>query len=231
MLNVEHLYFNLFSERSYIVWGKGPEAVVIDPGYCCEKEKQKLLDFLDAHGLVPTAIILTHAHFDHIFGVKDLSCHFNIPVYLHPDDKPMLRMAPSMASGFQGIPVPEVDFDTCDIFDGQTLGINGLSFEVIHTPGHTPGSVCLLSSKSGDLFSGDTLFAGSIGRTDLPMGDYDKEIVSVMDKIMGLDADIKVHPGHGGATTIAYERTHNPFLQPFNEKDSQGNVDGIEFNG
>lgn len=232
MTNVGHLYFNSFYEKGYIVWDKGPGAVVIDPGCCNGEEIQSLLDFLGSHGLTPSAIVLTHSHFDHILGVKKLSARFGIPVYLHPDDRQMLQLAPSMAAAYNYyLSVPDISFETCDIKDGQILKIGDIEFEVIHTPGHTPGSVCLLVRESGDLFSGDTLFAGAIGRTDMPMGDYDKEIVSVMEKIMGLDADVKVHPGHGGATTIGYERTHNPFLQPFNEKDDQGNVDGIEFNG
>ena len=96
-------------------------------------------------------------------------------------------------------------------------------FKVITTPGHTPGSVCYLNEKYGVMFTGDTLFAGSIGRTDLPMGEYDDLIRSIMDKLMGLDGDTDILPGHGGRSSIGWERTHNPFLEPFNEKEEEYN--------
>ena len=101
---------------------------------------------------------------------------------------------------------------------------------MIHTPGHSPGSVCYYIEESGDLFTGDTLFGGTIGRSDLRWGNYDDEIVSIMDKLIGLPSDVSIHPGHGGGSTIGRERTHNPFLIPFNEKDEKtGAVDGISF--
>ena len=108
-----------------------------------------------------------------------------------------------------------------DIRDGQILRLAGIELEVISTPGHTPGGVCYLDRKDKILFSGDTLFAGTIGRSDLEGGDYDKLIVSVMEKLMGLDSDITVLPGHEGSTTIGEERTSNPFLQPFNEPEEE----------
>ncbi|MBQ1693714.1 MAG: MBL fold metallo-hydrolase, partial [Bacteroidales bacterium] len=107
---------------------------------------------------------------------------------------------------------PDTSWDTVDLFDGQTVEFGETRLEVISTPGHSPGSVCFLCPASGDLFSGDTLFAGSIGRSDLPGGDYDKEIASITVKLIGLDSDTSVHPGHGWDTTIGEERARNPFL-------------------
>ena len=116
---------------------------------------------------------------------------------------------------------PKDSFRSTDIEDGQELELAGIKLKVIGTPGHTPGGVCYLDSEDKALFSGDTLFAGTIGRTDLEGGDYDHLIVSVMDKLMGLDGDITVYPGHAHSTTIARERTQNPFLQPFNEPEEE----------
>ena len=113
-----------------------------------------------------------------------------------------------------------MSFETRELVEGQTLRFaqdDKVSFKVIATPGHTPGCVCFYSEQAKVLFSGDTLFAGSIGRTDVDGGDYDKEIVSIMEKLMELPGDVEVYPGHGPATSIAVERTSNPFLQPFNE--------------
>ena len=120
---------------------------------------------------------------------------------------------------------PEIGFKTTDIHDSDTLSAAGISFNVIATPGHSPGGVCYYIQDEGVLFSGDTLFAGAIGRTDLGYGEYDDEIRSIMEKIILLDPSVKVYPGHGPATTIGDERTGNPFLEPFNEPVEEFNPD------
>lgn len=175
-------------------------AVIIDPGCTSGNETEKVLAYIKDNAIKPTAILLTHAHADHTHGVAELQKVYNIPVFVSKDED---------LSGLAIIPTY--------IHDGDILELAGIKFEVITTPGHTPGSVCYLDRDDKVLFSGDTLFAGTIGRTDLKGGDYDKLIVSIMDKIMGLDGDIKVFPGHARSTSIAEERTQNPFLQPFNE--------------
>ena len=170
-------------------------------------------------------------------------CNAAIPVRLHPADRPLLERARLMAAAFgidfpnspmsggaaspmsmSGSPAPasparETPFATADLADGEELHVGGTAFRVIATPGHTPGGVSYYSDTERILLTGDTLFAGSIGRTDLPGGEYDDLIVSIMDKLMGLDGDVEILPGHGGVSDIATERTHNPFLQPFNEPD------------
>ena len=176
--------------------------------------------FIAAEGLTPKAIWLTHGHFDHIFGVADLSREYSVPVYLSPLDGITIRSNNDLTLGF-GLRRPDMSFETRELVDGQTVILNASeespSFRVIATPGHTPGCVCFYSEQAKVLFSGDTLFAGSIGRTDVDGGDYDKEIVSIMEKLMELPGDVEVYPGHGPTTSIAVERTSNPFLQPFNE--------------
>ena len=210
-LNIKVFCFNPFRENSYVLW-RGPEdCVVVDPGCYGKEEGARLLDYLASEGLKPSAVWLTHGHFDHVFGVAGLCRSFPVPVYMSPEDKVMVEYGGMMAESV-GMPAPDVSFGTVDISDGQELG---LGFKVIATPGHTPGSVCFYSEESKVLLSGDTLFAGSIGRTDLNGGDYDREIVSIMDGLMGLPGDVDVLPGHGPATSISVERTQNPFLQPW----------------
>lgn len=230
MANIKKFSFSLLAENTIIVWGDTRKAVIIDPGFFHPEEKREFMEFISGEGLEPEAILLTHAHFDHIYGVSDCVETFGIPVYLHPDDKDLKEQMCRMATKFF-LKEPGTDWESTDIADGDKISLAGLEFKVIHTPGHSPGSVCYLLESSGDLFSGDTLFAGSIGRTDFDFGDYDKEIVSIMEKIIWLDSGTVVHPGHGGQTTIGTERVQNPFLQPFNEKDEDGNVDGISYNG
>ena len=217
-VSVKSFCFNPFRENSYLLCDEvGGECVFVDPGCYDEAESEALKSFVSSHGLKPNAIWLTHGHFDHIFGVAGLARDYSIPVYMSSGDKMILRRDPVYAQGV-GLKAPDVSFETEDLVDGQILASfdNG-GFKVITTPGHTPGGVCFYSEENKILFSGDTLFAGSIGRTDLDGGDYDKEIVGIMEKLMLLPGDVEVYPGHGPSTSIAEERTTNPFLQPFNE--------------
>lgn len=216
MLKIKQFTFNLFSENTIVLDNGENGAVIIDPGCYSDDEKNAFLNYLDAENIRPSAIFLTHGHPDHVYGVKMLQSRYDIPVYLHKDDIQVLDYSERLISKL-GLKNPDTTFSKTWISDGQKISAAGLEFEVIHTPGHSPGCVCYYDRKDGLIFTGDTLFAGAIGRSDLFGGDYDKLIVSVMDKLMMLDAEVEVHPGHGGTTTIGYERMNNPFLEPFNE--------------
>ena len=216
MLNIRPLTFNPLQERSYVVWGTPERCVLIDPGCYGNAELQSLVDLLAREGLTPEAILLTHGHFDHIFGVEPLQEHYGIPVYMHPADQVVLPHSAEMARRL-GLDVPGIRFRTTDVADGQVLALAGMQLEVIATPGHTPGGVCWLERSAGVLFTGDTLFAGSIGRTDFRFSDYDDEIRSIMERLILLDPAIRIFPGHGPSSTIGQERRNNPFLEPFNE--------------
>lgn len=216
-----------------IAWDDTQEGVIVDPGCFNQNEFDAITSFIESENIKPVKILLTHGHFDHIYGVRAYVEMYGIPVYMSDADKFSLENSAKYAEKF-GLPAPEADFETTNISEGDTVSFGETSFSVIETPGHTPGGVCFYCEKEKVLFSGDTLFAGSIGRTDGPGGDYDKLIVGIMDKIMGLDGDVDVLPGHGHSTTIADERTSNPFLQPFNEPEQEGidwNADGIELLG
>ena len=228
MTDIRQFTCNPFEEHAYLVSDGSGAAVLFDPGFLGGEETSALDALLQKEGLRLQAVLLTHAHFDHIYGVKHCIGRYGTPVYLHPGEAPVLQGDAAFAAG-SGMPAPDTDWAWIPVRDGEVLRFGEMAFEVIATPGHSPGGVCYFCREEGQLFSGDTLFAGTIGNTQLPWADYDDLIVSVMEKLMGLDSGVEVHPGHGGGTTIGYERTHNPFLQPFNEKDPEtGRVDGIE---
>ena len=188
------------------------EAVLIDPG----DEVASLLAFADRGGLTIRHILLTHAHVDHVTGVAAAKRALHVPVYLHHDDLFMYERAVEMGAlfGLKVEPQPPIDvFYT----PAQPIAFGTYDVRVHHTPGHCPGGVCLQIGKKGTsgkaLFVGDTLFAGAIGRTDLPGGDYDTLIASIRGVLFPLGDDAVVYPGHGRNTTIGEERRTNPFLQ------------------
>ena len=213
MLNIRHFCFNPFQERSYVIWDGSLKGAVIDPGFYAEYEKEQLFSFISSRKIEIGSILLTHSHIDHIYGLAPCLKEFGaVKVYMSPEDKFVKDHSAAMAR-MMGMPVPDISWETEDIYDGQVLHVGDSSLEVISTPGHTPGSVCFYCADRGVLFSGDTLFAQSIGRTDLPGGDYDKIIVSITEKLLSLDGGTLVLPGHGFETTIGDERASNPFLQ------------------
>jgi len=216
LMEIKCFIVNPLEERCSIIWDESRECAIVDPGYYSEKERESFHSFIRTKGLVPKMIILTHAHFDHILGVADCARTYNIPVYMNPLENIVLAENSRMC-GFLGIDGPDKDFRTTDVHDGDILTVGGLNFAVIDTPGHSPGGVCYLCREEKLVFSGDTLFQGCIGRTDFIGGDYDALMNSIFMKLMVLDGDIDIIPGHGGCTTIADERQKNPFLQPFNE--------------
>lgn len=225
MLNIRTFTFNLLQERTYVVWEQGGACVIVDPGCYGPGELRALEDLLAQEKLTPAAILLTHGHFDHIFGVKALQDRFGgIPVYMHPADEAVFGYGAEMAAGL-GLAPAATDFRRTPVRDGQVLEIAGIRFEVIATPGHTPGGVCYFVREADILFTGDTLFAGSIGRTDFPGGEYDDLIRSIMERVVLLDPEIRILPGHGPTSTIGQERTGNPFLEPFNEPEEEPDPD------
>jgi hydroxyacylglutathione hydrolase len=185
------------------------EAMVVDPG----DNIPEILSRLQKHGLTLRQIVVTHAHIDHVGGAVQLRKLTGAPVLMNQQDLALLGMM-EMQAGWIGVPTPEVAPPDASAEDGLAVGLAALPAEVIHTPGHTPGSICLLFPAQHLLLAGDTLFAGSIGRTDLPGGDGHQILRSLRDRLLVLPDATRVVPGHGPETTIGEERHSNPFLQP-----------------
>lgn len=233
MLNISFFHFNVFSVNTWLVWDEGGDAFIVDPGCSSDEEQEALEGAIGERGLKPQAIILTHGHIDHVLGVKDCCDKYGIRAYLGAAERAAMPAHWSTGKRF-GLTDRIKDFDPVDVHDGDVLTLAGREWKAITTPGHSPGGVCWWCESEHILFSGDTLFKETIGRSDLPYGDYDQLIVSVMDKVMGLPGDTDVLPGHGSPTKISHERTHNPFLQPWGEPQEQEidwDADGIELDG
>ena len=196
-----------FAENCYLLADAATrEAVVIDPG----EETPLFLSRLKTEGWTPTAIWLTHAHLDHVTGVAAVKAATGAPVLLHPADRPLYDAVPRQAAlfGLSAEAPPEPDGE---LAEGQQLAVGGCRFQVLHTPGHTPGHVTFVGHALA--FDGDVLFAGSIGRTDLPGGDSDALVRSIRRRLYTLPDETVVFPGHGPATTIGEEKRTNPFVR------------------
>jgi hydroxyacylglutathione hydrolase len=184
------------------------EAIVIDPGDEVVRIHRRLTEL----GLTLKQILVTHAHIDHVGGALQLKRLTGAPIYLNESDIPLLKLMGAQAA-WLGTPTPETAPPDSGLIDGQTVGLEHYSAKVLHTPGHTQGSICLHFVPLNLLIAGDTLFAGSIGRTDLPGGNYEQIIESIQSRLLALPDETKVLPGHGPITTIGEERRSNPFLQ------------------
>ncbi len=182
-------------------------ATVIDPG----EDVQKILGLLEKHRLTVEQIVITHAHIDHVGGAAQLKRLTGAPIYMNQHDLPLLKLM-DVQAGWLGVAAPEVATPDVDASDLLALRIAEEPAQVLHTPGHTEGSICLHLPASQLLLAGDTLFAGSIGRTDLPGGDLKKILRSLKDRLLPLPDETRVIPGHGASTTIGQERETNPFL-------------------
>jgi glyoxylase-like metal-dependent hydrolase (beta-lactamase superfamily II) len=184
------------------------EAIVVDPG----DDIPRILALLAKHHLTVKQIIITHAHIDHIAGAHRLKQITGAPILYNQNDLPLVKMMDVQAK-WLGIPTPAVYSPDETLEDGQRIAITGLSGSILHTPGHTEGSICLYLPDQKLLLAGDTLFAGSVGRTDLPGGNTKKLLHSIHERLLTLPDEVSVIPGHGQNTTIGSERVSNPFLQ------------------
>jgi hydroxyacylglutathione hydrolase len=223
MLRINSLIFSVFLEITFMIIKNivvGPlevncyiigceetkEAAIIDPG----DNADEIISIIEKEGLNPKFIINTHAHFDHIGAVKTIQDYFKIDFILHKDDLFLVENASEQATSFGLKPIskPEVNKH---VNNGEEITLGNKSITVIHTPGHSPGCVCYYSDNN--VFVGDTLFAGSVGRTDLPGGSHETLINSIKERLFSLGDNTIVHPGHGPSTTIENEKEHNPFLK------------------
>ena len=211
-MQVHSFTFNPFSENTYVVSSDANEAIIIDPGMYYAEENAQLFDYLNQHNLKPVQLILTHAHLDHVFGVNWVSKTYGLVPVLHQADQFLYDKATMMAANY-GLKMEELvrNENGLELASKITLGNEELT--VLFAPGHSPGSVCLYSENSGFVIAGDVLFQGSIGRTDLPGGDFDTLINSIKTKLFTLPDDTTVYSGHGAITTVGQEKVSNPFLQ------------------
>jgi hydroxyacylglutathione hydrolase len=204
---VRGIVVGVFAENAWVIGNRRTgEAIAIDPG----DQPEEILAMAREMGVTIKLIANSHAHIDHILGVRGVQSATGSKFLLHQGDLSIARSAAGTAAGFLGRPVdPPPDPDGYPA-DGDEIDVEGVKLKVIHTPGHTPGSLSFYTE--GMLFSGDTLFQGSIGRTDLPGGDYDQEMSSIIDKLLTLPDDTVVLPGHMRETRIGFERQANPFV-------------------
>lgn len=207
-MKLETIVVGPFEVNCYLYWDdRSGDGVIIDPGL----DEDLIIDKINRSGMSPKAILLTHGHGDHIAAVKPVKDHFDLPLYVGRGDEELLRNPSANVSEMIGQAIVAPDPDHI-VEDEQTLSIGSLQFTVLATPGHTPGGVCYLDEKANLVFTGDTLFWGSIGRHDLPGGSLNTLLDSIKTKLLRLPDAIKCYPGHGPETTIGAERSQNPFL-------------------
>lgn len=212
MLRLQTFTFNPFQENTYLIINEKNECWIVDPGMYDKTETDTLLHYIADNELIPKAIINTHTHIDHILGVKAIQEKFNIPFSYHKLDTPVLNNAVASAMmfglNFKGQPVADSFID-----ENKKLTLGADELTILLTPGHSPGSIVFYYPKGSWAIAGDVLFNGSIGRTDLPGGNYDTLINSIRKELFALPNNTIIHSGHGPSTSIGNEKTHNPFLQ------------------
>ena len=205
--------FNPVQENTYLLWDEQTlEAIIVDAGAWNNTEEQELVNFIASHSLKLKYALQTHTHFDHIFGLPFIHRTYGLSPIFHVDDIVIYRQMPEMMKDF-GLAF-QAEFPHAEklVNDGTELTIGTYTIRFIHTPGHTPGSASLYIPDAALLLSGDTLFRGSIGRTDLPGGNPQAELDSIRNKLLCLPEETKVLPGHGASTTIGWEKKHNYFF-------------------
>jgi len=204
--------FNPFAENTYIVYDDSKECAIFDPGCYDPGEHNQLTDFIESNGLKPVRLVNTHCHIDHVLGNKFVAEKYNLPLISHRGEAMVLSMQPqiSIMYGLAYNPSPEI---TEFLEDGDELSFGNTTLKVLFTPGHSPASISFYNEESGIVIGGDVLFQGSIGRTDLPGGDFDTLAKSIKEKLYVLPDEVVVYSGHGPSTTIGEEKRTNPFVR------------------
>lgn len=211
MINIKTFTFNSFQVNTYLLFDESKEGVIIDPACDSEQEFDTLIEFITENDIKLTKIINTHGHIDHIAGVERVADYYRIPFEIHNDDIFLLETAPQSAAIF-GFDIESVRKPDVLIKEGTPIKFGNSSLNTIHVPGHSPGSIVFHSEEDKFAIVGDVLFAGSIGRTDLPGGNYETLISGIKNKLITLPPETKVYSGHGPSSTIKQEHDTNPFL-------------------
>jgi glyoxylase-like metal-dependent hydrolase (beta-lactamase superfamily II) len=211
MLKVKVFIFSPLQENTYIVFNEHKECIIIDPGFYFPEEKEELQSFIDNNHLIPKMLLNTHCHLDHVFGNKYIAETYGLTLQLHEKEKEVIQMAPASGLMFN-MPFDNYQGNFIYLAEGDTILLGEDELRVIHTPGHSPGSICFYCGEQHFIISGDVLFERSIGRTDLPGGDYRTLINSIKQKLFVLPDDVVVYSGHGDETTIGNEKKYNPFV-------------------
>ena len=211
MTEVKSFTFNPFQENTYVLYDETKECVIIDPGCYTIEEKKELESFIAKENLKPVKLLLTHGHIDHILGNNFVTGKYKLDIEMHEQDVALLKAALTYGEmwGIRCEPSPEAK---TLLKEGDKIIFGNTTLEIFFTPGHSLGSICFYNRKDNFVIGGDVLFNGSIGRTDLPGGDFDTLIRSINEKLFPLDDATKVYSGHGPHTTIGHERKSNPFL-------------------
>lgn len=213
-MEIQRFEFNLFGENTYVIWDAATlDAAVVDPGMCDDGENAVFDSFISEKRLKLKAVLFTHLHLDHTFGIDHvLGKYAPLAVYAHKADIPLGRTRDEQARRFR-LPYRLGPVEPGHLVDdGAAVTLGDERVEVLHAPGHSPGSLLYYVPSAGFVLTGDVLFRGSIGRTDLPGGDHGQLLRSIASRIAGLPPSTIVYPGHGPATTVGYELSHNPYL-------------------
>jgi glyoxylase-like metal-dependent hydrolase (beta-lactamase superfamily II) len=212
MFQIQAFVFNFASENTYVLFNENKNTWLIDPGNMSEQETKVLQNFIKENELNVVKIVLTHAHIDHVLGLQWAFDTYKVPVTMHKDDQEVLDMFQISGMRF-GMELDHINVNIEYINEGDELDFDGEKFKIYHVPGHSPGSVVYHNNNQKFIISGDVLFEGSIGRTDLYKGNYDQLIEGIKTKLLILDEDTQVFSGHGNPTKIGFEKQYNPFLR------------------
>ena len=211
-MNLTKFTFNPFQENTYLIWDDNKNCAIIDPGCSDEHERNELVEFIESEGLKPVKLLNTHCHIDHVLGNKFLAEKYNLGLEMHQLDLPVLNAVPNYGANF-GFDTGEMVQPSVFLEEGETINVGSIELEILFVPGHSPGSICFYNVASKQVISGDALFQGSIGRTDLPGGNHAQLIQAIKAELLTLPEEVQVHSGHGPSTNIGFEKVNNPFLQ------------------
>src|SRR6185312_7641860 len=212
MFQIKTFTFNPVQENTYVLFNEQNECIIIDPGCYFDAEKEELKSFITLHKLKPKILLNTHCHLDHVCGNKFIAEEYKLTLNAHLLEKQILDMAPASGLMFN-LPFENYRGELIYLKEGDIVDLREDQLQVIHAPGHSPGSICFYCKKQHFIIGGDVLFQNSIGRTDLPFGNHEDLIKNIKEKLFPLPADTKVYPGHGSPTTIGAEIKDNPFLK------------------
>jgi glyoxylase-like metal-dependent hydrolase (beta-lactamase superfamily II) len=212
MINVKIFNFNPLQENTYILFNEANECLIIDPGCYFDQEREELQNFIDKNMLKPVLLVNTHCHLDHVFGNRFIHQTYGLELHIHEGEKRVLELAP--ASGLMwNMPFDNYDGPLHFVSPGSELLLGEEKLKILYTPGHSPASISLYSAANGFLIAGDVLFRESVGRTDLPGGNPDVLVNSILGQFYVLPDETVVYSGHGPATTIGHEKKFNPFVK------------------